>query len=152
MHFDYKSGAYKIEALTVNHDGTQIYLDLDNRQQFCLGGKTTVPQVGDVLLVREVDDGLMITVEPACDPVVNVANLMKTWWVAGAARLRRLTYELDGFGSLEDEEQEAIFIGLANATAVGMFIEECKHRNSYNHEKKHVQAIREVAKAHHLLS
>jgi hypothetical protein len=77
--------------------------------------------------------------------------MLEEWNLIGVQRLRRLSYELDGFNHLDDLEQVKIFTGLQNATAVGMFIEQCKFKNAYKHERKFTRAIREVARDLHLL-
>lgn len=152
MEFRFRPGTYKIEVVAVSHDNQQVFMNLEGGETFTLGGTCSLPQVGDHVVVRESEEGLVVTIETSEDPAVRVKDLMDTWQEIGYHRLRRLTYELKGFSSLMDHEQAAIFAGLPNAIAIGMFIEECKHRNAYRHEQKYVRAIREVAKAHHLLS
>ncbi|MNG14273.1 hypothetical protein D3C84_980110 [compost metagenome] len=127
-------------------------MDLEGGETFTLSGTCSLPQVGDHVIVRDTEEGMVVAIETSEDPAVRVKDLMELWKEIGYLRLRRLTYELKGFSSLMDDEQAAIFAGLPNATAVGMFIEECRHRNAYRHEQKYVRAIREVAKAHHFLS
>jgi hypothetical protein len=143
---------YHVTEVAVSSDGECVYLGLDNGETFTLPGRCTLPQVGDYLVASTVNREIVVTLKSSDEPAVRVSEIMTQWQELGYARLRRLTYELKGFSSLMDDEQAAIFVGLPNATAIGMFIEECKHRNAYKHEQKYVRAIREVAKAHHLLS
>lgn len=151
MEFRFRVGEYKILAVAPSHDGEKVFMDLDSGETFTLLGTCTLPQVGDVVKVTNDESGHQVVIEPAEEPGVRVKDMMEAWRVLGYARLRRLTYELRGFSSLFDHEQQAIFVGLPNATAIGMFIEQCKFKNAYKHEQKYVRAIREVAKAHHLL-
>jgi hypothetical protein len=151
MEFDYKPGKYTITKCVASHCDTIVFVDLDNGQTLSLGGKGVVPVVGDYVMCHQLPDGLKMHIEPPAEPHLRVKDMLEEWNLIGVQRLRRLSYELDGFNHLDDLEQVKIFTGLQNATAVGMFIEQCKFKNAYKHERKFTRAIREVARDLHLL-
>lgn len=152
MEFDYKPGKYKITECATSRDGELIFVGLENGMTITMGGRLAVPLVGDELVCQQTAEGGLSTfiLQPQ-EPLLRVNHLLEEWQALGVQRLRRLSYELEGFNHISDDEQMKIFLGLQNATAVGMFIEQCKFKNAYKHERKYTRAIREVARDLHLL-